>query len=105
MEDRELRRAGTDHAPSSILYPPSSIYASPQGGLLVMAIHAVEILHGHAAGAAHEIVLAGKDDDPAMHHAHGDVEEIAAVTILGSRQMLDHAHERCLSIIRAEQLQ
>ena len=43
-----------------------------------MPVHAVEVLHGHAAGAADQVVLARQHHHPVAHDPHGQVQEVAA---------------------------
>src|SRR5256885_2369184 len=77
----------------------------PQGGLVIEPVHAVEVLHGDAAGAAEEVVFAGEDEDAAADDAHGEIEEVGAGAIFRGRQVLDHADERGLGVVGAVKLQ
>ena len=65
--------------------------ASQQGGALVEAVHEVEVLHRHAAGPAHEIVLASDHDNAAADHAHRHIQKVRTDAVLRGRQALDDA--------------
>src|SRR5262245_197579 len=70
-----------------------------QRRLLIEAVHAVEVLHGHAAGAAEKVVFAGEDEDAAADDADGEIEKVGAAAILRGGQVLDDADERGRGVI------
>src|SRR5438067_1796167 len=73
--------------------------ALKQAGPFVQAVHAVEVLYRHAAGAAHQVILGDQDDDAAADRAYGEVEEVGVGRVLGGRQALQDADEGGLGVV------
>ncbi len=71
----------------------------------IMAEHAVEVLHRDAARSTYQIVFACQHDDPAAHHAHGQIEKVGSRAVLRRRKLFQHPHERSVLIVRAEHVE
>src|SRR4051812_26030462 len=78
---------------------------SAEPRLLVEAVHAVEVLHGDAAGAADEVVLGHQDDDLPANAAYRQIEEIGVRAVLGRRHAIDDADEGRLRVIAAVEVE
>src|SRR5438105_11603435 len=78
---------------------------SEQSRRFFKPIHAIEVLHGHAAGAPDKIVQGRQDDDPAANDADGDVEEVAAQAVLGGRDVRHDPDKLPLPVIFAIEIE
>src|SRR5438128_4938530 len=88
----------------------SSGYSLPlgklqQSGPFVVPVHAIEVLHGHAAGAADQVVFADENEHAAANQADSDIDEIRAQAILRRREVAYQADERSAAVVGLEQLQ